>query len=514
MQTTLISPYGNITSHGLRCISSYLKSHGYEVQMIFLPGLLDHKIARKKIIEQVVDLSRDSQLIGISLMSNLFDVAVQINQALKQELDTPVVWGGIHPTICPEESLCYADIVCIGEGEDIILKLIQTIESGGNLYDVKGIYFKDKGKMIKNSLASLINDLDLIPHPDYDLNDKFILDGDRILKLDHCLQKKHSSNDDGKYIYYETMSSRGCPHRCPYCCNDAIQQLFPDQKRVRRRSLERLIKELVWAKETMPYVNRIVFSDDSFLAVSTQKIKDFSKAYKEFVDLPFDVGGITPGAIDEQKMKNLVWAGLSCVRMGIQTGSKRSMKLYRRSYSNQCILEATKLINKFEWDNPPAYDFILDNPWETDDDLIDSLNLLFEIPKPYILNLFSLTFFPGTHFYKKAKEEGIITDNLNDVYRKNYLAFAPTYLNRIFILFREGKAPVRISRLLINRKIIALRLHLILYWMIKIMMKTRDYLPVFYNGIIALFTGNIARIIQWIKIKNKKRRELSKSHFR
>lgn len=63
-------------------------------------------------------------------MTNFFDNAVQITKKLKANLDVPVMWGGVHPTMRPSECLDYADIVCIGEGEETLREVAATMESG------------------------------------------------------------------------------------------------------------------------------------------------------------------------------------------------------------------------------------------------------------------------------------------------------------------------------------------------------------------------------------------------
>ena len=67
-------------------------------------------------------------LVGITLMTQYYDAGVQISQRLKAKIKAPIIWGGIHPTVRPEESLNHADIVCIGEGEMALLELIQKME--------------------------------------------------------------------------------------------------------------------------------------------------------------------------------------------------------------------------------------------------------------------------------------------------------------------------------------------------------------------------------------------------
>jgi coproporphyrinogen III oxidase-like Fe-S oxidoreductase len=87
---------------------------------------------------------------------------------------------------------------------------------------------------------------------------------------------------------------------------------------------------------------------------------------------------------------------------------------------------------------PPDYDLILDNPWETQKDILETIALLARLAPPYSLNLFSLSFFPGTSLYSKAIKKNIIDEKTK---LDHYLNYKPTYLNLIIALFGLCKLP-------------------------------------------------------------------------
>jgi len=162
-------------------------------------------------LNELIELSKDSELIGISLMSIFFNYGIQITQALKSTLDIPVLWGGIHPTVRPEECLEYADMVCLGEGEEALVELVTKMENGQDFYDVPGMWFKEKGKIIKNKMRPLIQNLDTIPFPDNDYENKYILSGRHILAMNEDLLMKYSGQ---KKKTYKTLPTRGCLFEC------------------------------------------------------------------------------------------------------------------------------------------------------------------------------------------------------------------------------------------------------------------------------------------------------------
>jgi radical SAM superfamily enzyme YgiQ (UPF0313 family) len=194
------------------------------------------------------------------------------------------------------------------------------------------------------------------------------------------------------------------------------------------------------AKKELPFIKRITLADDGFLfAYSESEIKDFSRKYKERVQLPLRVTGITPKTIRREKLLPLVEGGMEAIRMGIQTGSENTRNLYRRSESNEEIESAVELIHELgDSVKYRTYDIILDNPWETEQDAVNTLLFLSRFPVPYDLATFSLTLYPGTELYKRAKREGIISDDFREVYEKNFHSIQNSYLNRLFVLLRDS----------------------------------------------------------------------------
>lgn len=463
MRITLISPYPDFQAYGIRLLSACLKQEGFYVNLLFMPKPFTEKY-EERVLNRAIRQLKGADLIGISLMTNFFDNAVQLSKKISKDLKAPVLWGGIHPTIRPEECLKYADMVCIGEGEKPLVDLARRMKEGRNYHDVEGIWFKYNGRIIRNKIPPLIQDLDSIPFPDYDYETHSILSEwyAGIMTLD-VLEKL-------LFERYVTMYTRGCPFSCAYCCNSMFSRMYPKQSRVRKRSPGNVIEELIGAKHRFPFLRVIMFDDDAFFCQSIDDIGLFSRAFREHIGLSLYVTGAHPATITEKKLALLVDAGLTRIRVGIQTGSERTGRLYGRNYPSQQVEKAAKYINEHkDRIRGPEYDVILDNPWEADDDLVDTLKLLTKLPTPYTLYLYSLTFYPGTELYEKAKREGIIEDDLNDVYRKYYHGCSSTYLNRLFFLQKKyagiGRTiSPRMISLLTNKKLRQSKLHWLFYW--------------------------------------------------
>ncbi len=467
MQVSLISPYSDISSMGIRILSSCLKKAGHKTMLIFLPDLDD--VFRSdgiplrysnKILNQVACLCEKSDFIGISLMTNYFDKGVQLSEYLKARLGVPVIWGGVHPTVKPEEALRYADMVCIGEAEETFLEIVEGKERGDDITYTKGLWVKKDGKIIKNPLRPLNEDLDALPFFDYELDEHYVLKDGVIDKMTPPLLAEFLSFNNlpetkGKPCY-QTISARGCPYKCSYCCNNIYHTLYKGQRYLRHRSSQNIIEELRLMKKRYSFIEAVQFSDDTIFANSLDNIKEFCQQYKEVINLPFYCLG-HPATITEEKMHCFVDAGLRCIQVGIETGSESTKKLYLRRVSNDRIIKTAQTLNKFaNRIYPPIYDFIVDNPYETDEDLSETVKLILSFPKPYELNIFSLVLFPGTELYEKAIKDGLIKDEVEEIYRKRWVDRKRDYFNILFSLLRKRYIPRIFLKVLCSRMAIKL----------------------------------------------------------
>ena len=461
MKITLISPFPEITCFGIRSISEYLEINGSETQIIFLPdpefetqGKRDEeRIYPAAILNEIGSHCQGADLVGLSLFSNNLRSAIQLTESLKKSYNGPIVWGGKHPSVMPEMCLEYVDMVAIGESEIPMVELCKKIEAGQDYYDVKGFWFKHDGEIKKNPVGALVKNLDDIPISNYVSDSHYVWDKNenKLLAMNEgVLERFIEDNPFTGGKAYVIMTSRGCPFSCSYC--STYKPMYKGQKYVRRRSAENVIEELSQIKRQFASVDQISFADDEFMSAGVEYIQKFCRLYKQKVNLPFHCL-FHPATVTEEKLELLVDAGLSVVQMGIQTGSERTLKLYRRNVSNKKTLEAVKLINKYKQSILPLYDFIIDNPYEDRQDLVDTIKFINQFPDPYTLTVFSLVFFPGTELFNKAVEDGLI-DPLNiDDYLKKYQHFSTRYLNLVISLLKI-KIPSRFINVLVSQPFI------------------------------------------------------------
>ncbi len=473
MKITLITPTPpDISSFDVRALSAYVRAQGHQSRIVFLPGSIgllksgEDVIYQypQRLLDQLVDLIDGSDVVGLSFMTNYFDRALQITEHFRKTTGIPIIWGGVHPSSKPDEALEYADMVGIGEGELTLVELLDRMAEGQDYTDIRGMWFRRGDTIIKNEHRPLIADLDSLPPFDFSNTDHYVIDnrsGDIVPLTDDLLRDilpllPHFNGQLKRA--FRTMTDRGCPHKCTYCSVSNIKEMFAGDHipYLRFRSVPRVIDELVSVRERFPFVEAFQFFDDTFFARPYKQILDFSEQYRKRVGLPFHVQA-SPNTLSERKLVPLMDAGLVYVEFGIQTGSQRIKEMYRRTESNDQIVAAAELLHKSRGRLlDPDYHVIVDNPWETEENTMETVKLLYRLPKPFGLAVSNLVFFPHTPLYDKAVAEGLISDEQQDVYRKPFYQPRATYPNFLVNLFSFQHIPRWIYRILISDRAVKL----------------------------------------------------------
>jgi anaerobic magnesium-protoporphyrin IX monomethyl ester cyclase len=410
MIITLICADDDNWALGMRSISSSLKQAGHQTRLVFTHT--EHGFLNDFGLENIKSLSENSELIGISSMSRSSRKAKAIINVLKP-LRKLIVWGGMHPTLYPEDCVGHADMICRGEGEEFMIELAERLSSGRNLKDIRNGAYKENGKFILNDVRPLIGDLDKLPIVDFSFADEFKLDGQAKIQ-------PHPPTSLSSAILLS--GSRGCIYHCHYCSNSQLKTLYADKGRwARKMSISRFVEAARTCREKFPYAKYFHFTDEDFFARSLNDFKEFALIYPEKVGLPFECMA-SPQQITDEKMALLAKTGLWRVNIGVESGSDRVKKeIYNRPMSNDIVLRSAGIVNRYP-QVVTYYFFIIGNPYENRMDLLATINLLTRLPTPYFLRVYNLVFIPGTILYKKACQDGIIAGLEDSGYEIDFMA--------------------------------------------------------------------------------------------
>lgn len=425
MKCLLISLQSNSYVTGLKYIAANVLDKGHDARILLLSGYLEREL-HPAVEEFIRDYNPD--LIGISLMAIEYYPAKNLTRLLREKFQVPIIWGGVHVTTNPEDCLKHADYLCIGEGESVVPAVLEHLHSEGKgvIPNIPGVWVRLNGKETRQPFNASETNLNSLPVQDY-LPDYFYgLHKNRIYNF---------AQNPGLFRSYALyggtchmmITTRGCPFNCGYCANASLSKVYG--RKVRERSVENCMEELKRVKKD-PYVLYINFQDDCFFIHNREWIERFCKEYKKEINLPFIVRAI-PTLLDREKLFMLKEAGLSLVIMGIQSGSDRvNFDIYNRKIKFESVKKAADLISEAK--ALPYYEMIVDNPYETEDDMIETIKSMSTLRKPYTVSLAHLTFFPGTPLTEKALNDRIVDP---EAYLNRFMVNIDyTYLNKLLYL--------------------------------------------------------------------------------
>lgn len=368
----------------LLSIATPLDLAGYEVKII------DQRVDPKWHEMLVRELNEDTICVGISTMTGpQINNALEVARLVRELTNIPIVWGGIHPTLRPGETLEseFVDIVVEGEGEETFYELVQALEQNKPLNTVKGVWYKKNGNIQCSGQRPFI-----------DLNKQQTLSY-HLVNVNIYFVQYFGKNQ----LVHET--SRGCPYQCNYCYNTKVYG-----KNWRATSSDKVIQHL---KILMKHYNAegVAFVDDNFFVNKKRSMDILQKVKYEKLGLQFtklDIAVTQLANFTDEDWQLAKESGCKIMTIGIESGSPRVLQMLNKEVD----LEALILLNKKfkELEITPIYLFMVGYPTETYDELLMTVKLYLRLLKenPQALGRINIyTPFPGTDLFEIAVENGL-----------------------------------------------------------------------------------------------------------
>jgi len=457
MKIIFCSVENGIISIGFRKIASFVKAIHPDIEVCYVtPSNLYSRIDAVvnfgntnndlpiKDRKAVAKYLAKADILCFSSMTPFADLTKKIVQYTREiNPNTYMVWGGIHPSVYPEDAIKYVDAICVGEGEYSFREFILAFKSGNDYYNTANFWFNHNNKVIKNGFRKLQKpeDMENFPYPLYADNELVYKKNSGFVPL------TNSEYISLTGISYHTILAIGCPFKCTYCANSLFAENDPLYRKLRYPSVDYIIGEVKAVLEKQPYISNVQFMDDGFIALPVDYLREFSIKWKKEVNIPFSLSGVLPGYVRRDKMEILTSGGMIGMRMGIQSGSDRILKFYKRPNRPGLIMQTAKTISEFtKYMKPPTYDVILDNPIENRQDVIDTLKLLYDLPRPFVLLVYGLSVIPNTTLAKDLEKLNI---SLKDI-SKGYLTVAPTLANTTVYMLTVFKPPKWLFKILLK----------------------------------------------------------------
>ena len=413
---TDIPGFSGYYAEGPAILSAVAKAAGHQTELLHITRPLSPARFAAALERRSYDV------LAFSSLSPLFGYVRRFAPAAKAVRDRPAIYGGVHPTLDPEGSLAVegVDMVCVGEGEGALVEVLQALENGRPVGQIRNIWSRQNGKVTRNPLRGLVEDLDSLPFPDYALFD---------------LPRLFSTREG-----VATMTaSRGCPFHCSYCSNHKMRALYPNPgKYVRFKSVGRTIDEARFLLSICDRCRHFDFSDDIFI-LNKDWLEAFAEAFPREVGCAFVCNAMVR-FLDEERIRLLRRAGCTLVTIGLESGSERLRRdvLKRPDMTNEMILEAARLLRKHGI-RLATYNMI-GLPTETVEEAFETIELNAKL-RPTKINEFICQPYPNTELYEKSVRWGLFNGStlLPNNWRKTTVLkqdqFPPeqvVFLNRYF----------------------------------------------------------------------------------
>jgi len=369
----------------LLCPATPLDRQGYRIKII-------DEYANSNWKRDLMEAMREKPIcFGVTCMTG-----PQILHALKgcklvrkMHPDVPIIWGGIHASLLPEQTLenPYTDIVVIGEGEETFPELVKALESGTPLSHVSGICYRENGKVHYTRNRPFVN-LDEQPPLSYHL-----------INMNHYRRRLFGID------HISLNSSRGCTFRCSFCWDPVMHK-----RKWRAMGPETVLDHL--KRIIRDYgIRGFLFTDDHFFIDMERAYRIIEGIVRADLNISISKLQIRTDAIcrlDKEFLHLLVRAGVKRFSVGVESGSQRVLDLMKKDCSVEEVIEANRKL--IPYPIVPVFLFMMGLPTETPEEFAQSIRLAVQLTdeNPRAVKTFNIyTPYPGTELYHLAVQLGL-----------------------------------------------------------------------------------------------------------
>ena len=402
-------PAGNLPL-GLMYIAAVLQKANYKVEILdaFMAGTdfqesgetITFGLASDKIAQEI--RARKPDIVGIAgpftcQMDNSIKTCNVVKEVNPQIL---TVMGGPHVTLVPKgflEEVKTVDIAVAGEGEYALLEIAQYFEGQKQLCDIKGITYRQNGKVVVNERRQFIDNLDELPYPAYDLVD-----------MEQYLSPKKIGYRSFQNKAISMITSRGCPFNCCFCAVHLhMGQGF------RANSADYVLDHIQHVVDKYK-VKNIFFEDDNL----TLDLKRFEAICDGIIERKIKIGWETPNGVradclNIDLLRKMKQSGCKSVFVGVESGDQQILdKVICKSLDLNRVIEFAKNARKIGLKTGAFY--IIGFPGETKENMQRTVDFALELKRKYDvgMHLFAATPSFGTRLYEECKAKGYLPADL------------------------------------------------------------------------------------------------------
>jgi anaerobic magnesium-protoporphyrin IX monomethyl ester cyclase len=370
---------------GVLHLVSVLRNAGHE------PVYMDYSPCAS--ITDLDHLARGCSLVGVAVSAAAkMGRASEVLKHLKSVVpEAHFSVGGAYPSIFPELAVrgTGADSAMVGEAEETVVELADTLERGGDWRALRNMAFPDGDRFAENPRRPVVGNLDTIPYPARDVVD-----------YDWYLANGMSE--------FGMVTTRGCPFHCTYC-KPSTDLIFGGG--IRLRSAANVVgeaAELARLRNTRHL--RVFFKDDTITMHPTRWFEEFRDLLaREGVHLEWHCNSRVD-TVTRDKVRVMRESGCHCISFGVESGSQKILDCYRKGTTPEQAVSAFRWCHEFGVE--ATANIMIGYPLETSDDIEATYRLLKRI-KPDDIIVYLSTAIPGRHIHTWAKEQGYLVSDEN-----------------------------------------------------------------------------------------------------
>jgi radical SAM superfamily enzyme YgiQ (UPF0313 family) len=278
------------------------------------------------------------------------------------------------------------DIVVRGEGEYTMKELADALRHGKTLHGIKGLVFKENGNIVVNEEREFcnLNELPMLPYHLVDIENYKVL------------------RRGVPSIGIET--SRGCPHRCKFCCNSHI-----NHHTWRSFSAEESLRRIEHAVTTLK-VPGIFFVDDNFFVNLNRARAILQGLLDRNLNIKYEIQGARIDTLDrmsEDDIELLYRSGCQRLVMGLESGSQKILDFLDKGYKVEQLIRVNRRFSNYEIDM--AYNVMAGYPIETNEDLKATIDVIFKVladnKHATTTSISCLLLHPSTQLFEDYKDQ-------------------------------------------------------------------------------------------------------------
>ncbi|NWG02523.1 MAG: radical SAM protein [Syntrophaceae bacterium] len=380
---------------GLAYIVRGLREGGHQIEIMDLCFSQEVSVDLNKTL-----LRFQPNLIGISLrnLDNLtyptsvsyLEEVEEVIKICRQSTSSPIVIGGSGYSLAPKELLQHFDVDfgIVGEGEEVFLQFVKSIEKGDPISPSP--YFLIKGK----------------PYPP-------MIEGGRVYPVRHpdrALFETRRYLEEGGMANIQTK--RGCPFSCVYCTYPLLEG-----KEIRTRKTEEVIEEIRQLVEEG--VDYIYFVDDIF-----NYPPSYTEALcREMVQRKFNVkwsAFVNPSFLTGSLLNWMKEAGCEGIEFGTDSGSPQMLENYKKSFTQEDIIRSSNICSKLNVNY--CHYLLFGGPGENEETIEESFRLMDQLDPTAIIAMLGIRIYPGTEMEQISLSQGVIQQDALLIYPHFYIS--------------------------------------------------------------------------------------------